>query len=76
MLRDRDITVVIPGREEGKPQTVRLEHKPTGAVGHGSGKDYFEAKEQAMEELTREVAVVEAAAEVRAKGSVPRAARV
>lgn len=59
-MNSRDVRVIYPHHEEGKPFRVRLEHKPLGLTAEADGADYTEATAKAMETLERDVLAVEA----------------
>ena len=60
-MNTRDVRVIYPHHEEGKPYRVRLEHRQTGLTAEGEGSDYPEATAKAMETLERDVLAAEAA---------------
>lgn len=67
-MNARDYDTVLPARQPGGPWVVILKHRRTSVYTEGRATEYDEAKADALEALEREVAVHEAAAQLRAVG--------
>jgi len=68
MLNPRSVSLSIPALKEGEPWRVRVSHRPSGITCEGtSAVSYDIARASAQDNLEREVAVWQAAEDLKSK---------